>query len=256
MNASSLIVRMVRLFAAQARLYCLSVGTAGLLGIVSLTAISIFMVRGAGEGPLDSRVLWEAMGFSRKFISIFGVTFALWTPILLGARAVCRITADQLSNKPTASLPRVLADMIRFLPAALVYSLLIGFPTLIGAAILVVPGVVAAAIFILVVPTSVNEPGGLIQTYFRGISLANKVFVKGLIITTICSALVLLIVVLRILFVDRFLPDTRILYALRFTLTYIPALFILILANICYSLLYIEGREKFRGSPQPQAGLQ
>ncbi len=255
MNASSLLVRMARLFAAQARLYCLGVGIAGLLGIVSLTVISIFMVRGAGEGPLDSRVLWEAMSFSRKFISIFGVTFALWTPILLGARAVCRITTDQLSGQP-ATLPRVLADMTRFLPAALVYSLLIGFPTLIGTAILVVPGIVAAAIFILVVPTSVNEPGGLIETYLRGISLGNKVFGKGLIITTLCSVLVLLIVVLRILFVDRFLPDTPILYALRFTLTYIPALFILILANICYSLLYIEGREKFGGSPRPPAGLQ
>src|ERR1051325_3313866 len=215
MNASSLIVRMVRLFAAQARLYCLSVGTADLLGIVSLTAISIFMVRGAGEGPLDSRVLWEAMGFSRKFISVFGVTFALWIPILLGARAVCRITADQLSNQPV-SLPKIIADMARFLPAALVYSLLIGFPILIGAAILVVPGIVAAAVFVLVVPTSVNEPAGLIENYLHGISLANKVFWKGLIITLICSALVLLIVVLRILFVDRFLPDTRILYALRF----------------------------------------
>jgi hypothetical protein len=251
----SLLARMARLFAAQARLYCLSVGIAGLLGIVSLTAISIFMVQGAGEGPLDSRVLWEAMSFSRKFISLFGVTFALWTPILLGARAVCRITTDQLSRQP-ASLPRIIADMTRFLPAALVYSLLIGFPTLIGAAILVLPGIVAAAIFILVVPASVNEPCGLTGTYFRGISLAGKVFVKGLLITTICSALVLFIVILRILFIDRFLPDTRILYALRFTLTYIPALFILILANICYSLLYIEGREKFRVHPQPETGLQ
>jgi hypothetical protein len=51
-------------------------------------------------------------------------------------------------------------------------------------------------------------------------------------------------VVLRILFVDRFLPDTRTLYALRFTLTYIPSLFILILANICYSLLYMEAKVK------------
>lgn len=225
-------------------MYCLSAAIPGLLGIVSLTGISIFMVRGAGEGPLDTRVLWEAMGFSRKLIAIFGVPLALWTPILLAARAACRITANQLSTQ-SAFLPTILVDMAKFLPAALIYSLLIGFPIMIGAAILLVPGLVIATIFILVVPTGVNEPGGLIVTYSRGISLAGKVFVKGLMITAISGCLVLLI---RII-VDRILPDTRILFALRFTLTYIPALLILILANICYSLLYVEAREKFRDSP-------
>jgi hypothetical protein len=245
---------MAQLFAAQARLYCLSGGIAGLLGIVVLAAISLLMVRDIGEG-LDSRGLWEAMSFSHRLISIFGVTLAFWTPILLAARAACRITTNQLSGR-AAPLPTILADMARFLPAAIVYSILIGFPIMVGAAILLVPGIIVAAIFVLVVPTSVNEARGLFETYSRGISLAGKVFVKGLIITLVCAALVLLVVILRIIFIDRVLPDTRILFALRFTLTYILALLILILANICYSLLYVEAARNLGIHPQPETGLQ
>ena len=239
-----LLPQAARLFAAHARLYCISALIPGLLGIISLTAISIFMLRGAGEGALDTRALWQAISFWRKFIAIFGVTLALWTPILLAARVVCRITASQLSGKPVG-LPMTLADMAKFLPAALVYSLVIGFPIMIGAAMLLLPGIVVGAIFALIVPTSVNEPGSLPETFSRGITLARKVFVKGLIVTAICAALVLLIRVT----VDRLLPDTRLLFALRYTSAYIPALFLLILANICYSLLYVEAREKLRDSP-------
>jgi hypothetical protein len=239
-----LLPQAARLFAAHARLYCISALIPGLLGIISLTAISIFMLRGAGEGALDTRALWEAMSFWRKFIAILGVTLALWTPILLAARAVCRITVGQLSGKPVG-LPMTMADMAKFLPAALVYSFVIGFPIMIGAAMLLLPGIVVATLFVLIVPTSVNEPGSLPETYSRGISLAWKVFAKGLTVTAFCAALVLLI---RIM-VDRFLPDTRILFALRFTLIYIPALLLLILANIYYSLLYLEAREKLKHSP-------
>ena len=239
-----LLPQAARLFLAHARLYCISALIPGLLGIISLTAISILMLRGTGEGAVDTRALWEAVSFWRKFIAIVAVTLGLWTPILLAARAACRITANQLSGRALA-LPATLTDMAKFLPAALVYSFLIGFPTMIGAAMLLLPGIVIATIFALIVPTTVNEPGSLPEIYSRGISLAWKVFVKGLIITAFCAALVLLI---RIM-VDRLLPDTRILYALRFTLIYVPALLLLVLANICYSLLYVEAREKFRDSP-------
>jgi hypothetical protein len=237
----SLLPQAARLFAAQARLYCISALIPGLLGIISLTAISIVMLRGAGEGTL---ALWEAVSFWRKFIAIVGVTLSLWTPILLAARSACRITANQLSGQPVA-LRITLADMAKFLPAALVYSFLIGFPTMIGAAMLLLPGIVIAAVFALIVPTSVNERASLPETYSRGISLAWKVFPKALIITTVCAALVLLVRMM----VDRLLPDTRILFAFKFTLAYIPALLLLVLANICYSLLYLEAHAKFRHSP-------
>src|SRR4029077_2052502 len=148
MNAQarpSLLVGMARLFAAQARLYCWSALIAGLLGIVSLTAVSMFMVRGAGEGELDPRALWQSMTFTHQMIALFGLLFAFWMPILLAARGVCRITTEQLSARPI-SLSQVIGDMLRFIPAALVYSLIIGFPTMIGSTILFLPGMVIASL--------------------------------------------------------------------------------------------------------------
>ena len=46
------------------------------------------------------------MSEGKKFAAIFGLILALWTPVLLGARAVCRITSTQLANQELA-LPAV-----------------------------------------------------------------------------------------------------------------------------------------------------
>src|SRR5262249_25736717 len=161
------------------------------------------------------------MAFTHQLAAIFGLQFALWTPILLAARGVSRITTDQLSCKPI-SLNQVLVDMIRFVPTALIYSLIIGFPTMVASSILFVPGIVIAFLFVLLVPTSVNEPAGIFAALQRGIALAIKVFGKVLMFTLASAALVVLMVILRIMFLDRLLPATRVLFALRFTLMYIP----------------------------------
>ena len=237
----SLLPQMARLFAAQVRVYCLSAGIAGLLGIASLTVVALFMARGAEKVGFDPVMTWKSITFTQQLVAIFGLQLALWTPILLAARSVSRITTDQLTGQPI-SLNKVLMDMIRFVPAALVYSLIIGFATMIASSILFVPGIVVASLFVLVVPTTVNESASILAALRRGISLSTKVFGKALILTLACAALVVLIVILRIMFLDRFLPDTRVLFALRFTLTYIPALLLLVLANICFTLLYQEAR--------------
>src|SRR4029077_12655009 len=245
MNAQarpSLLVGMARLFAAQARLYCLSALIAGLLGVVCLTAVSIFMVRGAGEGQLDPRALWQSMTFTHQMIALFGLLFALWTPILLAARGVCRITTEQLSGRPI-TLSQVVGDMLRFLPAALVYSLGMGFPTMIGSTIFFIPGMVIASLFTLVVPASTSEPGGVFAILRRGFSLGGKVFGKLLLVTIASGALLLLIVALRIVLLDRFLPGSmKALFAIRFAITYVPGLLVLVLANIAFTLLYGQAR--------------
>jgi hypothetical protein len=245
MNAQArpwLLVAMARLFVAQARLYCWSALMAGLLGIVSLTAVSIFMVRGTGEGEPDPRALWQSMTFAHQLIAIFGIVFALWTPILLAARGVCRITTEQLSGRPI-SLQQVVIDMLRFLPAALVYSLVIGFPTMIGSTIFFIPGMVIASLFALVVPAGTNEPGGVFTTLRRGVSLGGKVFGKSLLVTLASGALLLLIVALRIVFLDRLLPGSvKALFPIRFAIAYVPGLLVLVLANIAFTLLYGQAR--------------
>jgi len=236
----SLLPQMARLFAAQVRVYCLSVGIAGLLGIASLTVVALFMARGAEKVGFDPVMTWKSITFTQQLAVVFGLQFALWTPILLAARGISRITTDQLSGQPI-SLNKILMDMIGFVPAALVYSPIIGFATMITSSIFFVPGIVVASLFVLVVPTTVNESAGIFAALRRGISLSPKVFGKALMLTLACAALVVLIVILRI---NRFLPDTRVFFALRFTLSYIPALLLLVLSNICFTLLYYEARAR------------
>src|SRR5215475_5939634 len=91
-----LLSRTAQLFAAQARLYCLSALVAGVLGIAALTAVSFAMARGGEKVGFDPLAIWRSMSFGQQWMSIFGTLFALWSPILLAARGVCRITANQL----------------------------------------------------------------------------------------------------------------------------------------------------------------
>lgn len=237
-----LLSRTAQLFAAQARLYCLSALVAGVLGIAALTIVSTLVIYSAGEPLTDPMVLWKSMTFSRQLISVFGLLLALWAPILLGARGVCRITASQLAGQPI-SLNQVLADMARFIPASLIYSLVIGIPMLIGTSILIVPGIVVTALYALVVPAGVNESLGIFAALRRGISLGIGVLGKEIALAVACAALIVVLIIFRIVFFDRLLPSTYTsLFAVRFALTYIPALLVLILANISFTLLYHEAR--------------
>src|SRR5215468_2798686 len=118
----SLLSRTAQLFAGQARAYCLSALIAGVLGIAALTVVSTLVVYGGAQAQFDPLALWKSMSFSRQLAFVFGLLLALWTPILLAARGVCRITADQLAGQPVL-LSKVLADMARFIPAALIYAL-------------------------------------------------------------------------------------------------------------------------------------
>jgi len=244
---------MARLFAARARLYYLAAAVPGLLGIASLTAVSLYMVRGVTDPHVDSRELWSAMPVSQQLIAIVGLIFGLWTPILLAARAVCRITAEKLSGR-AIDLNHVLIDVARFFPAALLYALVIGLPSMIGGTIFFVPGMVVASLFVLVVPVTVNESLGVLPALKRGFVLGGQVFVKNLIIVLAGGGVVGLLLYLRITLIDRFLPDAfKALFALKFALIYAPALLLLVLSNICFALLYQEARSKDAQAAAPGA---
>ena len=108
---------------------------------------------------------------------------------------------------------------------------------------LFVPGVLIASLFALVVPTSINEPAGIFVTCRRGISLATRVYGRLLLITMACCALMIVVVALRIIGVDQFLSGSgKMVIATRLGLMYIPGLLLLVLANICFALLYVEAR--------------
>lgn len=220
----------------------MSVLIAGVLGIASLTAVSLASYPAANSEPFDPVALWRSMGVSGQLFFIFGLVFGFWTPVLVAARGVCRITTNQISARPI-SLQLVLADMLRFIPAALFYSLIIGIPAMIGSSMLFLPGIVLVSLFALVVPTSVNEPGGVFATLRHGVSLGGKVFGKLLLLTLASCALMVIMVALRAYGLDPFLPSSGLaLFAMRFAVTYVPSLLVLVLANICFTLLYLEAR--------------
>ena len=248
---ASFIPQMARLFAARAGLYCVSALIVGVLGVASLIAWFLSTRQDIQPGQWDPVSLWRSMTFTRQLIFVFGSFFACWAPILIVARGACRITTEQLCGRPS-SLAHVLVDMIRFVPAAFVYSLIIGFPVMMGSTVLFFPGVLLASLLALVVPTATNEPAGIFTSWRRGISLATRVYGRLLLITIACGALMLVVVALRIIGVDQFLSGSGlIVIAARLGLMYIPGLLLLVLANICFTLLYMEAR-----SAEASAGLK
>jgi hypothetical protein len=241
----SLLSRMAMLFAARAGMYCLSALVAGIFGVVCLTAVSLSLYplyRAAPPGHWDPLMAWRSLTAIGKLGAVFGLLFALWTPVLLAARGVCRITNEQISGRPL-SAAQLLADMARFLPSALVYAPVMGLPSMMGSSMLFVPGMLIASCFALVVPTSASEPGGVFATLRHGVSLALKVYGRAVLITLASSILIVIVIVLRINGLDRFLSGSpATMFGMRIALTYIPSLLILVLANICFTLLYREAR--------------
>jgi|ERR1044071_1443871 hypothetical protein len=100
---------------------------------------------------------------------------------------------------------------------------------------------VIASLFALVVPANVYETGGIFAILRRGLSLTGKVFCKVFLLSLASFALLVIVLVLRVNLLDRFLSGPPAMqFGLRLSLTYVPALLVLILANICFTLIYQE----------------
>jgi hypothetical protein len=237
-----LLSEIARLFAQRARLYCFSAAIVGVLGVIMVVAVSLHIVSGTPPDQRDPVLLWKSMSEGQKFTTIFGLILALWTPVLLGARATCRITTAQLANQELA-LPAIVLDMLRFLPAALVYAVVIGLPVMMGSSCFVVPGLLIASLFTLVVPVGVNESLGILPALRRNFSLTGKVFGGLFLITLLCSVVIAIVIGLRIATIDRWLPAVGTApLALRNAIPYVPALLLMVLANIGFTLIYFAAR--------------
>ena len=252
-----LLREVARLFAQRVGEYCLSAVIAGVLGVTMVVAVSLYILSGNPPDQWDPVLLWKSMGEGKKFALIFGLNFALWTPVLLGARAVCRITTAQLAKQELA-LPAIVVDMLRFLPAALVYALVIGLPVMMGSSCFFIPGLLIASLFTLVVPVSVNEPVGIFPALRRNFSLTGKVFGGLFLITFLCAVVIGGVIALRIATLDRWLPAAGIAsLGLRLAIPYVPALLLMVLANVGFTLIYFTARRLENPMPSsvyPQAG--
>jgi hypothetical protein len=248
----SLLSRMAKIFAVRAGTYYAAALVPGVLGLGLMIALFEFILGGAQPGSSDPLTLWQSLGAGGRLIVFAGMIFGVWTPILLAARGVCRIAASQVENQPV-SLASTLVDMARFVPAALVYSLVIGLGSLIGSAMLYVPGLFVLSFLTLVIPAGVFESRGIFATLGRGISLAGRVFGSSLLLVFASLVLMILVVGLRLVGLDRLVHgNTTQVLAFRCALVYLPGLLVLILANICFTVLYVEARNK-EAAPKPMA---
>jgi hypothetical protein len=231
-----------RLFSQRAGQYCFSAAIAGVVGVTMVVAVSLYILSGNPPDQRDPVLLWKSMSEGQKFTTIFGLILALWTPVLLGARAACRITTAQLADQELA-LPAIVVDMLRFLPSALVYALVIGLPVMMGSSCFFIPGLLIASLFTLVIPASVNESLGIFPAIRRNFSLTGKVFGGLFLITFLCAVVIAIVIALRIATIDRWLPSTGIApLALRYAIPYVPALLLMVLANVGFTLIYFAAR--------------
>lgn len=237
-----LLSEIARLFARRAKQYCFSAAIVGVFGVIVMVAVALYILRGQSPGQMDPLLLWKSMSEGQKFTTIFGLILALWTPVLLGARAACRITTAQLANQELA-LPAIVLDMLRFLPAALVYALVIGVPVMMGSSCFFIPGLLIASLFTLIVPVSVNESLGIFPALRRNFSLTGKVFGGLFLITFLCAVVIAGVIALRVVTIDRWLPAAGAAsLALRYAIPYVPALLLMVLANVGFTLIYFAAR--------------
>jgi hypothetical protein len=81
------------------------------------------------------------------------------------------------------ALHAIVVDMLRFLPSALVYALVIGVPVMMGSSCFFIPGLLVASLFTLVVPVRVNEPVGIFPALRRNRNVFGGLFL----ITFLCA---------------------------------------------------------------------
>lgn len=252
-----LLREVARLFAQRVGEYCFSAAIVGVLGVTVGVAISLYLFSGSPPDHADPILLWKSMSEGQKFVAVFGLILALWTPVLLGARAVCRITTAQLANQELA-LSAIVVDMLRFLPSALVYALVIGVPVMVGFSCLFIPALLIASLFTLVVPVSVNESVGIFPALRRNFSLVRNVFGGLFLITFLCALVIGGVIALRIAAIDPWLRAAGAASpVLRFGIPYVPALLLMVLANVGFTLIYFAARRlenPMASSSYPQAG--
>ena len=93
----------------------------------------------------------------------------------LVARGVSRLVLEQ-QRDVDMSLGAVLVDMLRFVPTAVLYFLVLGIATFLGSLFLIVPGLVIASACALIIPAGIDSQLAPLAAVRRGISLGGRVF--------------------------------------------------------------------------------
>jgi len=187
----------------------------------------------------DPVASWNSLTWTNKILAISAIHLCIWAPFYLAGRGLGRIAADQLSNHKT-SLGAALSDMGASAPGLLIYSLLVGYLSMIGGSVLFIPCIlVFPVLFSLVVPVSTIESRRLRAAIGRGFSLLRRV-VGRTVVTFLAFDFVFVVAFTVRIVLDHALPDFPAKgYAtigVFFGLILVPT----VLLNICLTLLCYE----------------
>lgn len=245
-----LLSRMAKLLAADVALYAGSLALTAAIGVAALVTVAGWIASlGSQAGSSDLSTIWRSLSGLQQIEGMAGILLATLAPIFLGARAIARISAARLLGHPVR-YAGVVADMALFVPTALAYSFMIGLPTCIAATFLWLPSVLVLALFSLVIPAGLVEAGSMFTALRRGVRLVDKVYWRCCILVLATAVLLVLIVVLRqMAFANLHHEPHPILLAV--IVIYLPGLPLILVSNICFTLLYFEARSAEAEPAQP-----
>lgn len=238
----SLLSRMAALFAADAGTYLASLFLPGILGIGLYLAMLFWLTSsGTQEGAWNPVTMWRSLSALEKLGSIAGMLLTVWLPVFVAARGVCRIAASRILGEET-DFAAVLGDGVRFVPSAIAYSFIVGIPSAIAFSFLVIPSFLIVALFTLVVPVGIVEDAPLFGALRRGTRLAGRVYGRSFLVVLASGISIAVLLV----FQEMTLPSDGSmdpsLTLVKILMVYVPTLLLMLLSNICFTLLYFDAR--------------
>jgi hypothetical protein len=191
----------------------------------------------------DPITLWRSMAWGTRLLIILAMMASATVPTYLAARGICRMALAQQRDLEI-SLGSVLVDMLRFLPVAVLYFLVLGIITFLGGLFLVVPGLLITAGCALIIPAGIDSQLGPLAAIRRGISLVRRVYGRVLGVYASYLALILVGRVALTAFIDMTGDEgsTPTLFVLL-GLWFLAALLAMAQVDIMCALFYCEARE-------------
>jgi hypothetical protein len=201
-------------------------------------AMALFILS-SGTGQ-NLREIWEGMSFGARLG--FDVVFLLWLtlPFAVAARGVSRLAAAHVANKPE-SFGDLVADMVLFLPSALVLSVIASFLAVVGACFFLVPGFLSVAALSLVVPASAVEGLGPFSALRRGFQRLGHVFPRVCLLFFAYSLVVIAALIVQGVLLHSAPHAVPVRIAIVFFCSLIPLVPFALLQISC-TLLYFESR--------------
>lgn len=123
--------------------------------------------------------LWRSMSWGERLLIILAFYGSAAVPAYLATRGICRMALAQQKNS-NPSLGNLLTDMLGFLPVAILYFLILGIPTFVASGFLVIPGLLVAAAFGLIIPAGIDRKLGPLAAIRCGLSLVGRVYSRVL----------------------------------------------------------------------------